>query len=57
MNIRMKQIATIISLFISILVHSQTIQMDFPKFVGYTYEFVIFQGSEGIKVVKNDTIP
>ncbi len=53
----MKQIATIISLFISILVHSQTIQMDFPKFVGYTYEFVIFQGSEGIKVVKNDTIP
>jgi thioredoxin-related protein len=38
------------------LAKAQTIQMDFPAFAGKTYDFVIFQGSEVVKV-KQDTIP
>lgn len=37
-------------------IQAQTISMDFPKFRGKTYELVIFQGSQSIKVVQ-DTIP
>ena len=38
-------------------VFSQTITIEFPAFAGKTYEFIIFQGSEMVKVKENDTIP
>lgn len=38
-------------------VFSQTITIEFPAFAGKTYELIIFQGSEVVKVKENDTIP
>ena len=35
---------------------SQSISMEFPGFAGKTYDFIIFQGSKGEKVIQ-DTIP
>jgi hypothetical protein len=35
---------------------SQSITMEFPAFAGKTYDFIIFQGSKGEKVMQ-DTIP
>jgi thiol-disulfide isomerase/thioredoxin len=42
--------------FITINGFSQSISMEFPAFAGKTYEFVIFQGSKTLTVVR-DTIP
>lgn len=45
-------------LFFSIyFLRAQTLEIAFPKFAGKTYEFIIFQGSEMVKVKENDTIP
>lgn len=37
--------------------YSQTIRIEFPAFAGKTFEFIIFQGSQNIKIYENDTIP
>lgn len=39
-----------------ISIRSQSISMEFPAFAGKTYDFIIFQGSQTLKVVQ-DTIP
>lgn len=36
---------------------TQTIRIEFPAFAGKTFEFIIFQGSQNVKVYENDTIP
>jgi peroxiredoxin len=45
------------ALFSTLQCFSQTIEINFPAFYGKTYEFIIFQGSEIVKVKENDTIP
>ena len=47
----------ILLFLISKLTYSQTITIEFPKFAGKTYEFIIFQGDKQIKIYENDTIP
>lgn len=49
----------ILFLFISVCFNgfSQTIEIEFPKFAGKTFEFIIFQGDKLLKIYENDTIP
>ncbi|RKE77171.1 thioredoxin-like protein [Chryseobacterium sp. AG363] len=51
-----KKILAFILLFSIFSPKAQTINMDFPKFAGKTYDFVIFQGDKEIKIIQ-DTIP
>ncbi len=45
-------------IFFGILItNAQEINIKFPFFAGKTYEFVIFQGGEIVKLYENDTIP
>ena len=53
----MKKIFTFLLAFSCFISRSQTIEITFPKFAGKTYEFIIFQGSQVVKVNENDTIP
>jgi thioredoxin-related protein len=55
MKIKIKFI--IIFFCLSNMVDAQTIEMNFPKFAGKTFEFIIFQGDKLVKVYENDTIP
>jgi thiol-disulfide isomerase/thioredoxin len=36
---------------------AQTLEFNFPKFASKTYDFIIFQGSELVKIKENDTVP
>jgi hypothetical protein len=36
--------------------YSQTIEIEFPKFSGKTFGFIIFQGGKAVKIYENDTI-
>lgn len=36
---------------------AQTIDIEFPKFAGKTYDFIIFQGDKLVKIYENATIP
>ena len=47
----------IIFFCLSYMVDAQTIEMNFPKFAGKNFEFIIFQGDKLVKVYENDTIP
>lgn len=46
-----------LTILLPIVCHGQTLEMNFPAFAGKTYEFLIFQGDQTIKVVDNDSIP
>jgi thiol-disulfide isomerase/thioredoxin len=53
-----KQIYYIILLLIgSYSLKAQTLEIEFPKFAGKTFDFIIFQGDKLVKIYENDTIP
>jgi hypothetical protein len=52
-----KLFTLLVILSVSKSIYSQSININFPKFSVKTYEFIIFQGSEIVKVKENDTIP
>lgn len=53
----MKKIIYLIAGFFTLPISAQSIQMEFPYFKGNSYDFVIFQGSETVKVLENVVIP
>lgn len=53
----MRKITTLILVLLSTFIFSQTIEIEFPKFAGKTYEFIIFQGDKSVKLYDKDTIP
>ena len=53
----MKKIVVLVLVVSCGIANAQTIEISFPMFAGKTYEFIIFQGSEMVKVKENDTIP
>lgn len=55
---RVKKILLGVSLLLAhVLAHAQTLTIEFPKFAGKTYDFLIFQGDNAIKIHEGDTIP
>ena len=52
----MKKIIFLILVLCCRIANAQTIEILFPKFFGKTYEFIIFQGSEVVKVKENDRL-
>ncbi|WP_277115379.1 thioredoxin family protein [Chryseobacterium sp.] len=51
-----KSLSIFTLLFYIFIPKAQTINMDFPRFAGKTYDFVIFNGDKEIKLIQ-DTIP
>lgn len=45
------------AMLLSGMASAQTIDIEFPKFAGKTYDFIIFQGDKLVKIYENDTIP
>lgn len=48
--------AIIMTMLLNCMASAQTIDIEFPKFAGKTYDFIIFQGDEIVKICENDTI-
>lgn len=44
-------------LFFPVWAFAQTIDIEFPKFAGKTFDFIIFQGDKQVKLYENQTIP